>query len=103
MTQAPEFRLVPVEPTKLMLVKGENALHRASHGDFVATEGEIESFYRAILDAAPLPAAPAADRAVSERAAQELLTYGDPFVASRARLLLDALARSTDAPSEPVA
>jgi len=49
----PGWKLVPIEPTKVMLVLGENALHRASHGDFVATEGELESMYRAMLDAAP--------------------------------------------------
>lgn len=47
------WKIVPIEPTKTMLVFGENAMHRASHGDFVATEGELESMWSAMLDAAP--------------------------------------------------
>lgn len=49
------WKLVPVEPTKLQIIKGENALYSISDGDFRATQSEIEYCYAAMLAAAPEP------------------------------------------------
>jgi hypothetical protein len=57
MTQAPEFRLVPVEPTE--------AMHAAAVKTIVHCNGNDDfppRVWRAMLAAAPLPATPAADR-----------------------------------------
>lgn len=66
MTQAPEWKLVPVEPTEAMhdaAVLAYQAWHAAEVPNSEFTHNDV---WRAMIAAAPHTAAPAADRAVSE-------------------------------------
>jgi hypothetical protein len=113
MTQSPAgWKLVPVEPTEAMIREVEEAAR-------IGGIWNAASAYIAMVEAAPLPASPAADRAVSELSDKRLdalwyhrdcldaINRGDLMaqlrVFARAVIAADrALARSTDAPSEPI-
>jgi hypothetical protein len=113
MTQSPAgWKLVPVEPTEAMIREVEEAAR-------IGGIWNAASAYIAMVEAAPLPASPAADRAVSELSDKRLdalwyhrdcldaINRGDLMaqlrVFARAVIAADrALVRSTDAPSEPV-
>lgn len=101
MTQAPEYRLVPVEPTDDMLVSGQEAWVKRARTAVEDCE-EARSIYAAMLAVSPLPAAPAASTS-AQGLPDSPLRIGNQVVYSAGHMVahaIDALARSTDAPSE---
>src|SRR3954469_17309258 len=102
MTQAPEYRLVPVEATEAMICAGYE--NREGPTPYRAYQpSEVAAIYSDMLDAAPLPAAPAASTS-AQGLPDSPLRIGNQVVYSAGHMVahaIDALARSTDAPSEP--